>query len=166
MPLPITFTDQTGRPFLVRRYQAADRPALEAMYDAFQPLRVAQGLPPGDSDGRRRWLDAILEDGIHVVVLVEDRLLGHGMLLPYNSTVELANFLHQSVRGRGIGTRLNTILVDQAAEAGYDRVWLSVEPSNRAAIRSYEKAGFHRLPGTLWGPEIEMEARPGTAKQA
>jgi hypothetical protein len=33
-----------------------------------------------------------------------------------------------------------------------------VEPFNRAAVRSYEKAGFRRLPGTLWAPEIEMEA--------
>jgi L-amino acid N-acyltransferase YncA len=154
-----------GQPFLIRPFEAADRPALEAMYDGFQPLRVAQGLPPGDSEGRRRWLDTILAEGIHVVVLVEDRLLGHGMLLPYNGTVELANFLHQSIRNRGIGTRLNSVLVDQAARAGYDRVWLSVEPSNRAAIRSYEKAGFQRLPGTLWGPEIEMEVRPGTAKR-
>lgn len=166
MQLPTTFTDHTGQPFLVRRFEATDRPALEAMYDTFQPLRVAQGLPPGDSESRRRWLDAVLESGIHVVVLVDDRLLGHGMLLPYNGTVELANFLHQSVRNRGIGTRLNAVLVDQAEKAGYDRVWLSVEPSNRAAIRSYEKAGFRRLPGSLLGPEIEMEVRPGTAKQA
>jgi hypothetical protein len=38
-------------------------------------------------------------------------------------------------------------------------VWLSVEPGNRAALRTYEQAGFRRLPGSLWLPEIEMEYR-------
>jgi hypothetical protein len=33
---------------------------------------------------------------------------------------------------------------------------LSVEPGNRAAVRSYEKAGFRRLPGSNWAPEVEM----------
>jgi hypothetical protein len=41
---------------------------------------------------------------------------------------------------------------------GYGSVWLCVEPFNISAVRSYEKAGFRRLPGTLWSPEIEMEA--------
>ncbi|MBI4543292.1 MAG: GNAT family N-acetyltransferase, partial [Gemmatimonadetes bacterium] len=41
----------------------------------------------------------------------------------------------------------------------YQRVWLSVEPSNRSAVRSYEKVGFQRLPGSLWAPEMEMEVR-------
>ena len=37
------------------------------------------------------------------------------------------------------------------------RLWLSVEPHNRAAIRSYEKVGFRFLPGTIFSPEAEME---------
>lgn len=161
--LPATFADRAGGAFTVRHYRTADRVALEAMYDSFEPLRVAQGLPPGSAEARSAWLDAILPEGIHVVVEVNGAMLGHGMLLPYDGMVELANFLHQSIRNRGIGTTLNRVLVDLAALAGYDRVWLSVEPSNRAAIRSYESAGFQRLPGSLWGPEIEMEARTGTA---
>jgi hypothetical protein len=48
--------------------------------------------------------------------------------------------------------------LDVARAEGYGSVWLCVEPFNRAAVRSYEKAGFRRLPGTLWAPEIEMEA--------
>lgn len=129
------------------------------MYDAFEPKRIAQGLPPQDALARRAWLDAILDQGIHTIVLVDGSLLGHGMLLPYNGTVELANFLHQSIRNRGIGTALNRALVDLARAAGYDRLWLSVEPSNRAAIRSYQKVGFKRLPATIWAPEIEMECQ-------
>jgi L-amino acid N-acyltransferase YncA len=60
------------------------------------------------------------------------------------------------VRNRGIGTALNRAAVAAARADGNRRVWLSVEPSNRAAILSYERAGFRRLPGSLWAPEIEM----------
>ncbi|MGH7445308.1 MAG: GNAT family N-acetyltransferase, partial [Longimicrobiales bacterium] len=83
---------------------------------------------------------------------------GHVMLIPMDGdAVELANFLHQSVRNRGIGTHANAVALDVARERGLRAVWLSVEPSNRAAVRSYEKVGFQRRPGSLWAPEIEME---------
>jgi hypothetical protein len=47
--------------------------------------------------------------------------------------------------------------IEIARAAGATRVWLSVEPSNRVAIRSYTKAGFRTIPGSLWAPEVEMD---------
>ena len=128
------------------------------MYDSFEPKRVAQGLPPGDAGRRQRWLDTVLAFGCHLMVEVDGRLVGHGMLLPFDhDEAELANFLHQSVRDRGIGTALNQALLEVGREEGISRVWLSVEPSNRSAVRSYEKAGFRRRFTTGWAPELEME---------
>jgi ribosomal protein S18 acetylase RimI-like enzyme len=156
--LPAALLDRTGRPFVVRRFTASDRAALEAMYTAFEPKRGAQGLPPAP-ERIARWLDGVLAGGEHLVVLVDRELLGHLMLLPMpDGRAELANFLHQSIRSRGIGTALNGIALQVARDAGHDKVWLCVEPTNLSAVRSYERAGFHRLPGTLWSPEIEMEA--------
>jgi RimJ/RimL family protein N-acetyltransferase len=157
--LPAALLDKEARPFVVRRLDtAADRAALEAMYRAFEPKRGAQGLPPVDR-GLGRWLDRVLAAGAHFGVVVDGELLGHVMLLPIDEErVELANFLHQSVRNRGIGTWINRIALHAARDAGMRRVWLCVEPFNRAAVRSYEKAGFRRLPGSLWESEIEMEA--------
>lgn len=158
--LPVTFTDKTGHPYLVRRYAPSDREALEAMYADFEPKRAAQGLPPEGEAKVRRWLDRVLEAGVHLVVEREGELLGHAMLVPMEGGgAELANFLHQSIRGRGVGTALNRLIVELGREEGYTRVWLSVEPSNRAALKSYERAGFHLLPGALWAPEVEMEVK-------
>jgi RimJ/RimL family protein N-acetyltransferase len=155
----VRFTDKHGQTFDVRPYQPGDRPALERMYHAFEPKRGAQGLPPAHPDQVARWLDRVLRDGVHVVVEVQGAVLGHGMLLPFApDAAELANFLHQAVRDRGIGTVLNRRILELGREQGLRRVWLSVEPSNRRAIRSYEKAGFRRRPVTTWAPEIEMEA--------
>lgn len=157
--LPASLVDRTGQPYVVRLYVPADRAPLEAMYLDFQPKRAAQGLPPSDCDGIRRWLDRVLADGTHLVVEVEAVVRGHAMLLPMSAErAELANFLHQSVRFRGIGTQLNRIILSLAQDQHFHRVWLCVEPGNRPAVRSYERAGFRRRAGELWSPEVEMEA--------
>ena len=157
--LPRDLVDKTGRPFRVRFFERGDRFALEEMYRAFDPKRAAQGLPPGDGESIRRWLDRTLATGMHVLVDIEGEILGHLMVIPMSErTSELANFLHQAIRNRGIGTALNRLALELAREDGKKRVWLSVEPSNRIAIRSYEKAGFRRTPSnSLWAPEVEME---------
>jgi GNAT superfamily N-acetyltransferase len=150
--------DKHGHPFLIRPFTSGDRPELERMYDSFEPKRGAQGLPPATPYQIARWLDSVLADGSHVVVEVDGHIVGHGMLLSFAADAgELANFLHQSIRDRGIGTALNEHLLEVGRERGLKRVWLCVEPSNRRAIRSYEKAGFHRRGVSVWSPELEME---------
>lgn len=154
---PAFLIDREGQPFAVRRYAPNDRDALARMYRAFEPQRCAQGLPPLEP-GIDRWLARVLAHGEHLVILVDDAIVGHVMLIPIDDTkAELANFLHQSIRNRGIGTALNRIAIEVARDVGWKQVWLTVEPSNRAAVRSYEKAGFRRLPGSLWAPEIDMQ---------
>jgi L-amino acid N-acyltransferase YncA len=152
-------TDKHGQPFAIRPLEEEDRPALQRMYESFEPKRVAQGLPPAHPHQIARWLDGVLAGGSHLLVLAEDgEVLGHGMLLPYApGAAELANFLHQSIRDRGIGTTLNRALLDLARVQRLSSVWLSVEPSNRRAIRSYEKVGFRRRAVSTWSPEVEME---------
>jgi len=156
--LPVDLRDKRGHAYRARTFTRADRPALEEMYRAFDPKRGAQGLPPGDGESIHRWLDQVLAAGTHVLVEVDGQILGHLMVIPMSEdTSELANFLHQAIRNRGIGTALNYLALKIARAQGKRRVWLSVEPSNRIAIRSYEKTGFRRMPGSLWAPEVEME---------
>ena len=159
-PIALTHTDKTGQAFSVRPFESRDLAGLQQFYAGFEPKRSAQGLPPDSVEGTRRWLKNVLSRGHHLVVEIGGVILGHLMLMPMEDRpdgLELANFIHQSVRNRGIGTVVNRIGADVASQLGKKVLWLSVEPSNRIAIRSYEKAGFHRLAGSLWAPEIEME---------
>lgn len=150
--------DKRGETYVIRPCDPADRPALERMFDDFMPKRAAQGLPPGDAAQRARWLDRVFARGHHLVVERDGCVLGHGMLIPFDvGRAELANFLHQSIRDRGIGTALNRALLRVARDHGIRRIWLSVEPSNRRAVRSYENVGFNRRAVTAWSPELEME---------
>jgi len=155
---PTVGTDKLGRQFRIRPCDTGDRDGLFRMYLSFEPKRGAQGLPPERADSIVRWLDSILAQGSHVVVVVDGQTMGHGMLLPFEpGKAELANFLHQAIRDAGIGTSLNRYLIGLGRELGLNRIWLSVEPSNRRAIRSYEKVGFRASDASVWSPEIEME---------
>ncbi|HET6765091.1 MAG TPA: GNAT family N-acetyltransferase [Longimicrobiaceae bacterium] len=151
--------DKEGRVFTVRPLLPNDREALEAFYAEFEPKRAAQGLPPEGAPRVKRWLDAVLPTGTHLAVEHEGRLVGHSMLIPTERphVSEYAIFLHQDVRGRGLGTEINRRSVEIARTMEVTRLWLSVEPQNRPAVRSYEKAGFRFRPGTIYSPEVEME---------
>lgn len=150
--------DRTGEVFEVRRYLPKDRAALELFYNDFEPKRAAQGLPPKDAERISRWLHSILSQGLHLLAFRGSHLVGHALLVPTaeEGVWEYAVFLHQKHRGRGLGTELNRAAVEAAREAGLRGLWLSVEPHNRAALRSYEKVGFTLLPGTLFSSEAEM----------
>lgn len=155
---PRTIEDRDGEPYSVRPYTTADRAALELFYNDFEPKRAAQGLPPKDADRISRWLNAILGTGIHLLLFRNADLAGHALLVPtgQEGVSEYAIFLERPLRGRGLGTALNHVAIEAARRAGLKGLWLSVEPHNRAALRSYEKAGFTLVPGTLFSPEAEM----------
>ena len=156
---PIERLDKKGEPFSVRLLRAEDRGALESFYEEFEPKRAAQGLPPKGRDRVARWLDSVLATGTHLVACRGDSLIGHALLVPTGrpGVFEYAVFLREDVRGRGLGTEMNRLAVETARAAGWKRLWLSVAPHNRAAIRSYEKAGFRFLAATAYSPEAEME---------
>lgn len=151
--------DKTGEPFRVRRYTEADRSALQEFYECFEPKRAAQGLPPTGRDRIARWLNAVVPAGLHLLADRGTTLIGHALLIPTGrpDTAEYAIFLDRGSRGRGIGTAINRAAAEVGRAAGLRRLWLSVEPHNRAALRSYEKAGFRFVPGTVFSPEAEME---------
>lgn len=151
--------DKRGRVFTVRPLRPEDRPLLEAFYADFEPKRAAQGLPPEGPQRVARWLDAVLVSGTHLGVEMEGRLVGHAFLMPTEreGVSEYAIFLHQDVRGKGVGTEVNRRSAEVARTLRVDRLWLSVEPHNRPAVRSYEKAGFRYRPETVYSPELEME---------
>ena len=159
--LPAHLHDKEGREFTVRMLAREDRAALDEFYDAFDPKRAAQGLPPAGRERVSRWLNQVLASGTHLVVERGGRLVGHAMLLPMDrpGIREYAIFLAREVRGQGVGTQVGMKSVEVARAEGLAGIWLSVEPHNRAAVRTYEKAGFRFVPATIYSPEVEMELR-------
>lgn len=157
--LPVTFLNRDGNEFQIRELASADRETLERFYAAFEPKRAAQGLPPEGTHRIERWLDTVLSGGTHLAVEAGGRVVGHAFLVPTErpGVAEYAIFLDEGIRGRGVGTQVNRAAARVARERGLRQLWLSVEPQNRAAVRSYQKAGFKFLPGTIFSLEAEME---------
>lgn len=140
---PKTITDDERR---VIRFRSAasspdERDSLAAMYDTFGPSGRAQGIPPANDRRRQQWLDRI-EAGVTVVAWHGERAVGHGILLGDESDHELALFVHPEYRGAGIGSTLLETLLGHGRAAGVERVWLSVEQTNRPAVHLYREAGF------------------------
>jgi GNAT superfamily N-acetyltransferase len=155
---PRTFTDREGREIEIRRYDGEDE-ALVEMYLAFDPEDRAQGIPPTDEAGIRRWLEELLcEDCVNVVAYHGEEPVGHALLVPdRHDASELAIFVLRAYQEAGIGTQLIKGLLGAGREDGLEKVWLTVERWNRPATALYRKVGFE--PSEDGGFELEMAAR-------
>jgi len=139
---PLSFTDRDGREIEVRPYEDGDLEAVVEMYVDFDSADRAQGIPPATESRVRDWFDALL-DGLNAVAWHGDRAVGHATLVPGDDADhELAIFVHQDYQRAGIGSRLIRALLGHGRANGVEKVWLTVERWNRAAIGLYESVGF------------------------
>lgn len=160
---PRTVTDGEGREVTIRAYDGseAEREALVAMYDAFDPSDRAQGIPPTGEERIREWLDNVLSEDCHnVIAWVDEEAVGHATLVPDAGAYELAIFVLQAYQGAHIGTELVRTALGLASQQSIERIWLTVERWNTPAIALYEKIGFERTSDASF--ELEMSLRLAT----
>lgn len=125
--------------------------ALYGMYRTYDPSQQAQGIPPLHPGRLREWLRSLLLEGINLLAVHGDRVVGHAVLMPDRpGSYELAIFVHQDFQGAGVGSRLLRALIVHARKQGVEEIWLSVEAWNHRAIRIYRKAGFGKVEGDQW----------------
>lgn len=157
---PITFADGQEREIEIRRFDG-DRDPLVAMYVGFDPEDRAQGIPPAGEERIRDWLDAIVPDGPDVLAWHGDEVAGHATLVPDgDGAYELAIFVTRAYQGAGIGTQLIQGLLGAGRADGIERVWLTVERWNHAAIGLYRNVGFETADTESF--ELEMTIRLST----
>jgi GNAT superfamily N-acetyltransferase len=132
---------------------------LVEMYLAFDPADRAQGIPPVKEAPIRDWLETLLEAGSYNVVAThEGSAVGHAMLVPDDDgAYELAVFVLHDYQGAGIGTHLLEALLGYGQAEGIEKVWLTVERWNDAAISLYRKLGFETSDTESF--ELEMAIR-------
>jgi ribosomal protein S18 acetylase RimI-like enzyme len=155
METPRAFQHAPGGEPVIRPLTPADEPLLWEML--YQAIHVPDGCPPPPRDVVRRpelsryvrgWGD---EDALGFVAMQDGDAVGAawlrrltGALAGYghvnDETPELTVALLPQHRGRGLGTRLLTCLLE-AARIRYPAVSLSVSSDN-AALRLYRRLGF------------------------
>ncbi len=130
---------------------------LVRMYRSFSPGDRAQGIPPLQESAIRNWLERLME-GINLMAWHDDLVVGHTTLVPDESEAyELAIFVLNEYQGAGIGTTLLKHLLGAAQSRDVERVWLTVERWNQAAIKLYKNVGFERIESGRF--ELEMSLR-------
>jgi GNAT superfamily N-acetyltransferase len=154
---PLSFNDREGREIEIRPYEEDDEEALVSMYVDFDPADRAQGIPPATEPRVRDWVNTLAE-GLNVVAWHSDRIAGHATLVPGgNDAYELAIFVHQEYQRAGIGSHLIRTLLGYGREQGIEKVWLTVERWNRAAVNLYRNVGFETADAESF--ELEMVLR-------
>lgn len=134
-----------------------ERDLLMEMYNWFEPLGVALGLPPRRQEARHEWIEDALRHPIHLAAFAPNgAMAGHCFLVPGNAgSAELAIFVHQDFRRRGIATALINAALERASWEGLRRVWTLTGSDNRAALRLQEKCGFRLTNYGFYGVELE-----------
>ena len=123
----------------LRRAAPADRAGLVAMYESFEPKGAALGLPPRTNP--ERWLDGISAFP-NFAVLVEGRIVGQAVVCPEGDSAEVAVFVHQDHRSRGLGKVLLASLIEEARRMGLRRVWGTTSLENVPMLRLAHALGF------------------------
>ena len=123
----------------VRRRTPADRQALVEMYLSFEPKGAAFGLPPRKEP--ETWLDHLTAYP-NFVAWADGQVVGHSVLCPEGDLGEVAVFVHQDYRQRGLGKKLLRELVQEAQRLGLRKMWGMAETDNFPMFRLAFSLGF------------------------
>ena len=102
-------------------------------------------------DERRQWVAA--RGPRHPVIVAEagGRVVGWGSLNVFNPrkaydyVVDFSVYVERAWRGKGVGSRLLTRLIELARELRYHKLVLSAFPSNAGGMALYQKLGFRTV---------------------
>lgn len=106
-----------------------------------------------DKYNKYNQLDEIREA---IVVYEDNKPIGGGAIRRYNDEdIELKRvFVHPECQGRGIGTKLVSLLVEWATELGCKRIILETGNILSEACAVYKKLGFQVIPN--YGSYVNM----------
>jgi GNAT superfamily N-acetyltransferase len=137
------------------------RDLLMAMYDRFEPLGVALGLPPRTAEGRHKWIVGALGQIVNVAAFSGNgEVVGHCFAAADKpSSAEIAVFVHQEFRWRGIGTALLKKALKWGWAAGLVRAWAITPAENRAAQRLLTSCGFRLMRTDIDVVELDIDLR-------
>jgi RimJ/RimL family protein N-acetyltransferase len=139
----------------IRPLTLADHESLLGMYQTFEPLGGAQGLPPRVEEGRQTWIDRALQREVNVGAFsAGGDLVGHSFLASSGAgEAEFGIFVHQRARQRGIGTDLLRAVLQGAEQRGLRRIHAVTTYDNIPKLRLLKRCGF-RILQSAYGAEV------------
>ena len=151
-PMP----DVSTQPFLIRPIEARDDAAMAAIIRTVMPEFGAVGTGFAINDPEVDWMSRAYQAARSAFFVVEREGMveGGGGVAPLEGgdadTCELRKmyFLPQ-LRGLGAGAAVMARCIEAARGFGFKRCYLETLCGMDAAMRLYERTGFHRIDGPL-----------------
>lgn len=145
---PHAFVDRRNEPILIMPLDEKKHGQLHSMYGDCVPRNTFNCLPPIKDEACKKWVDDMIENAVNLIAVSFERgLVGHTALFPMKkkNMVEMIIVVIPPFQYRGIGTQLTQCSIQLAYEAGYEKMWLSVETNNYVARHIYLKCGFEYI---------------------
>lgn len=138
---------------IVRSVTEADIPAMNAIYNQYiVGSAVSFDTAAWTDEQRLAWYRGRADAGYPMVVADDDGVvIGASWGGPwrdkaaYRSSVETTVALAPTARGKGVGTRLYSALLDAVASAGFHRAYAVITLPNSASVALHESLGFTQL---------------------
>lgn len=155
---------------VIRDAQPADLPGILAIYnDAVLNTTAIWNETPVDLANRQAWYEARQVQAYPILVAVDNagQVLGYssfGDWRPFEGfrhTVEHSVYIHPEQRGKGLGPRLMTALIERARTCDKHMMVAAIESGNAASIALHERLGFKitgEMPqvGTKFGRWLDL----------
>jgi ribosomal-protein-alanine N-acetyltransferase len=120
----------------IRLMQPADLKAVAAVERAAYQYPWSLGI----------FRDCLLAGYYCLVLDVGGSVTGYGVMSVAAGEAHLLNLcVHPNAQRLGYGRRLLNALMARAAEAGAEKIFLEVRPSNHVALRLYDSVGFEQI---------------------
>ena len=140
----------------IRPITPADDAAMAAIIRAVMPEFGATGDGFAINAPEVDWMSRAYSEPRHAYFVFErgGRVLGGAGIAPLAGgdagTCELRKmYFLPEARGTGAGARMMARCLDAAREAGFARCYLETLCGMDAAMRLYERSGFHRIDGPM-----------------
>lgn len=138
---------------VIRRAIEADVPAINSIYNEYiVGSHVSFDTEAWSDDQRLAWFRDRVSRGYPVLVACDgDRVIGMSWSGPYRPkkayrrSAETTVVLTDGMSGRGIGTAMHTVLIDQLKDAGFHRAYAIIALPNDGSIALHKKLGYREV---------------------
>ena len=140
---------------VIRLAAPSDAAAIAEIYnEAITTTTATFDLEPKSLEERKEWLRAHTGRFPVLVGEIDGAVVGFASLSPwsdraaYDGTAETGLYVHSRHRGRGIGRRLKTAIIEEARQRKFHTLIARVTEDSAASIHLNREAGFV-LVGTM-----------------